>query len=263
MQQRHINRELYFIEQAQLTTKYVLPYVMHNVDIKKDSLVLEIGCGEAGNLLPFLKMGCTVFGIDKSLLKIKDASVFLLKHSASKNYTLINDDIFNLSIKEISKPFDFIFFRDTIEHIHNQEAFFKHLQTLIKPNGKIFIAYHPWRMPFGGHQQVCKSKFLDKLPYFHLLPKFLYKGVLKLFGESNEKIEDLMDVRETRFSLQDFKKEVKKNNLIIHKETYYLINPNYEIKFKLKPRVMPVWMNIPYLRDFYTTMYYCVFSYGE
>jgi hypothetical protein len=115
-------------------------------------------------------------------------------------------------------------------------------------------------MPFGGHQQVCESKFLRKLPYFHLLPKALYIGILKLFGENDLKIRGLIEVKETRISIIRFKKILNKRNYKIDKETYYLINPNYEIKFRFKAKKLPQFLNIPFLKDFLTTTYYCVIS---
>ncbi len=37
----------------------------------------------------------------------------------------------------------------------------------------------------------------------------------------------------------------------------YLFNPNYEIKFGLKPRrAWPIFRSLPYLRNFYTTAGY-------
>jgi hypothetical protein len=113
-------------------------------------------------------------------------------------------------------------------------------------------------MPFGGHQQICRSKFLSFLPYFHLLPYPLYRGILKLFGESKETIVCLEEIRDTKISIGRFKKIVTENGFSIKKETLYLINPNYEIKFKLKLRKLPRLLNIPFLRDFFTTTCYYV-----
>jgi hypothetical protein len=88
----------------------------------------------------------------------------------------------------------------------------------------------------------------------------MYVSILKLFGESKATIETLMEVRDTRISIQRFKKIVRSNNLKFDREDFYLINPNYEIKFKLKQRKLPFFLNIPYLRDFFSTTFYSIVS---
>ena len=258
MQERHSNREQYFKEQGIVTEKYVIPFINSYKEINSNLIVAEIGCGEAGNLKPFLDLGCKVTGIDFAGKKIENAVKFYENHPNKGNLRLINDDIYNIQPEKI-ESFDLIFMRDTLEHIHDQNKFLGHIKKFLKPNGVIYFSFPPWRMPFGGHQQVCESRVLSKLPYFHILPSPLYKMILQVFGESNSKIGALLEVKETGISIRRFKKIVSNNNLTINKEIFYLVNPNYEIKFKIKVRKLPMILNIPYLRDsFITTCYYIV-----
>jgi 2-polyprenyl-3-methyl-5-hydroxy-6-metoxy-1,4-benzoquinol methylase len=147
-----------------------------------------------------------------------------------------------------------------MEHIQNQKKFLSHIKQFLKPKGRIFLGFPPWRMPFGGHQQMCKNKILCKTPYFHLLPKQLFTAILKLFGEELYRIEELLAIRNTRMNILKFKTMVAQNQLKIEKEDFYLINPGYEIKFNLKPRKLPWFLNIPYLRDFFTTVCYYILT---
>lgn len=259
MQERHINREKYFQEQGIVTEKYIIPYIKSVYPLTPDMVIAEIGCGEAGNLQPFLEMGCKVIGIDISVNKIENAEIFYANHRFKKNLTLIAEDIYNISPEKTDK-LDLIIIRDVLEHIPDQDAFLSHIRNFLKPNGKMFFGFPPWRMPFGGHQQMCKNKFLSKIPYFHLFPKPLYVCILKLFGESEAKINGLLETRKTRISIQKFKKIVNNNNFKIDKEDFYLINPNYEIKFKLKIRKLPGILNFSYIRDFFTTTCYYIVS---
>ena len=64
MQKRHADRQLYFNEQSITTQKYVIPFIEKHKPITADSHILEIGCGEGGNIKPFLDLGCQVTGID-------------------------------------------------------------------------------------------------------------------------------------------------------------------------------------------------------
>jgi SAM-dependent methyltransferase len=256
MEERHRNRELYFKEQYTTLDTYILPFIEEFKPITKETQVLEIGCGYGGNLLPFLDKGCQVTGVDIREQSIEDAKR-LLEIDKRDNLTLIAADIYDA--KELEGKFDVIFMKDTLEHIPNQEKFIPLMKTFLKDDGVIFQGFPPWCNPFGGHQQMCESRFLSKLPWFHLTPRFMFKGIMKLFGEKDITIQGLLtDVYDTRISIQRFKRICRKNGLKIVKQDLYFINPNYEVKFKLKPRkVLPVF-NIPVLRDFYTTTGYYI-----
>jgi len=256
---RHLDREKYFKEQSYTTEKYVIPYINRLLPITSELTIAEVGCGEGGNLKPFLDIGCKVVGIDLAENKISNAKKFFDGHPQRNNLILIAEDIYKIKAEELSK-FDLIIMRDTLEHIHDQDTFLEYLKSFIKPSGKIFLAFPPWRMPFGGHQQICESRFLSKLPYFHLLPNPLYKGLLRLFGENDARIIGLLEVKETRISIRRFKKILTKRKFKIESELFYLINPNYEIKFKLRTRELPGILNIPFIRDFFITTYYCLIS---
>jgi SAM-dependent methyltransferase len=259
MQERQKDRKQYFEEQRITTEKYVIPYINETVPVTAEMKIAEIGCGDGGNLLPFLDKGCTVVGIDISTAKISLAESFFENHPLRRNLKLIARDIYEIK-DDINFKFDLIVMRDSLEHIPHQDVLLDHIKTFLNPNGKIFLSFPAWRMPFGGHQQMCKSKFLSKLPYFHIFPNFLYRLILKLSGESQNLIDGLMEVKETRISIQKFKHIVLKGNYVFDNLTYYLINPNYEVKFRLKPRRLPAILNIIFLRDFFVTTIYCVIS---
>lgn len=260
MQERHKDRKAYFDEQILTTQKYVIPYVEPYIKIDASTRVLEVGCGEGGNLVPFLELGCECIGIDLNKEQIANARIFISEKLEKYNLELITEDMYNIDQTKIGK-FDFIFLRDVIEHIHNQEKFLAFIKVFLKPNGKMFFGFPPWTMPFGGHQQTCKSKWLSKLPYFHLLPMKLYTYILSMAGESKNTIEELVEVKETGISTSRFEKIMIKEGYIFDVKTKYLINPNYQTKFGLKPRVLPrlLW-SIPFINDKITTCYYCLVS---
>jgi len=125
------------------------------------------------------------------------------------------------------------------------------------PGGVAFFAFPPWQNPFGGHQQICESKILSILPYYHLLPVPIYRFVLKMFGESDGKINGLLEIKETGISLERFEQLAIKNGYSKLLKTFYFINPNYEVKFGIKPRkLVRLFSEIPYFRNYISTCGY-------
>ena len=254
MQARHEDRKKYFDEQALTTARYVIPYVRDVFPLNKDTRVLEVGCGEGGNLVPFIEMGCEVVGVDLGKERIENAKHFLQEKDA-KRATFIAADIYNCKVEELGK-FDFIFLRDVIEHLPDQEQFMHHIRNFLTEAGALFFGFPPWRMPFGGHQQICQQGWLSKLPYFHLLPYSWYRKLLRTMGESEATIETLLEIKDTGISIRRFKQAYQEAHFIPLKETHYLINPNYETKFGLRQRVVNPLLRIPKIEDFYTTAVY-------
>jgi len=255
MQKRHLDPLQYINEQIITTQKYIVPFIQQVKQIDASLQVLEIGCGEAGNLKPFLDLGCKCTGVDFSTHKIEKGREFFSTHPFAKNIRLISEDIYKT--KEFHAQFDIVIIRDVIEHIHDQDKFLVLLKDLMTPNGVVFFAFPPWQNPFGGHQQICESKFLSSLPYYHLLPVPLYRTVLKMFGESEGKIDGLLEIKETGISLERFERLFKKNGYIEKLRTIYFINPNYEVKFGIKPRMLTKLLReIPYLRNYISTCGY-------
>ncbi len=253
MHERYLNRKLYFEEQVFTTKKHVIPYINKVFSINKDTEILEIGCGEGGNLKAFLDMQCRCVGIDINEQQIKNAKVFYNDHPHKDKIEFIHSNIYHIDRENL--VFDIIIMRDVIEHIHQQELFMQYVKKFLKPEGIIFFGFPPWQNPFGGHQQICQSK-LSKIPYIHLLPTPFYRKLLLYFGENPV---DLLEIKETGLSIERFHRILRKEKYTILKNDYYFINPNYEIKFQLRPKkvVFPFkW--IPYLRNFYTTAYYLI-----
>ncbi len=260
MFERHRNKDQYFNEQVYTTDRYVIPFIEKHYPITSATKVIEIGCAEGGNIKPFLDRDCKVTGIDIAGNRVALAKEFYKTHPKVNNLSLVVEDIYKAEGK-IDKDFDLVIMRDVIEHIPDQERFMEFLKRFLAPNGKVFLAFPPWQNPFGGHQQMCVNKVLSKMPFMHLLPTPLYKMVLKLGNESAEKINNLIDIKNTGLSLDRFNRILKKTGYKIDKRVYYFINPNYEVKFKLKPRITFGFIGaIPFIRNFFTTAGYYLVS---
>ncbi len=259
MHERHTDRELYFREQAHTTRKHVIPFITGIIPVTPALSVLEIGCGEGGNLLPFFETGCSrITGIDISGHKIDNARRFYSSIPGGDRVEFIAADIYDCSA---AGKFDLIMMRDVFEHIHDQGRFIAFVKNLLAPGGVLFIAFPPWHNPFGGHQQVCDSRILSKMPWIHLLPRFMYRIILRTAGESPARIEGLMEIRDTGINLGRFYRIIKKEGFSILKKSLWLINPNFDVKFGLKPRLLPELIGrIPFLRNFLATTGYFIIS---
>ncbi len=258
MHERHRDRELYFREQAQTTSVHVIPFIESILPVTASTTVLEIGCGEGGNLFPFLEAGCArIAGIDLSESKIENARSFYSAIPGGERVEFISADIYSSGSVG---TFDIVMMRDVLEHIHDQERFIGFVKRFMNRSGVLFIAFPPWNNPFGGHQQMCDSSLLSRMPWIHLLPRRLYRWLLLSAGESAARTEGLLEIKETGINIGRFEKAIKKEGFLITRKSLWIINPNFEIKFGLKPRRLPQFLGkIPVLRNFIaTTGYYLI-----
>lgn len=258
MQERHTDGERYFKELAYSTEKYLLPFIEEVREVVPGMSILEIGCGMGGNLQPFVKRGCRVTGVDLGKDRIAQASRLLdpVRHSGVE---LIAADIF--TVEHLKGHFDVILVHDVIEHIPDKARFFELVKEFLRPGGIIFLGFPAWHMPFGGHQQICKSRFLSHLPFFHLLPRFMYKSLLKAGGEEQGTIEELLSIKSCGITIERCKKFFQCYHYKIERQRFYFINPHYEIKFGLKPRKLsPLIGGIPYIRNFFCTSCFFIVS---
>ena len=107
---------------------------------------------------------------------------------------------------------------------------------------------------------MLPGKLASKMPYYHLLPGFLYPTTLKLFGVKENGIKTMMEIRDTGISIERFEKICKKSDFSVVEKSSYLFNPIYEYKFGIKPRKqLGLIAGIPYLRNYLVMgMYYLV-----
>ena len=258
---QHLDDKVRFDQQVDNSLSYVLPFIEKTHALSPGTTVLEVGTAEGGVLLPFINRGCYCVGVDLAPTRIELAKGFLEKEVAAGRVEFLCQNIYEDTFLEKFKNFfDVIILKDVIEHVPEQEKFVPFLKNFLKPGGQIFFGFPPWYMPFGGHQQVCRKKWASVLPWYHVLPRFIYKGILKMAGEDDVVIQELMEIKDTRITIERFERIIKNSGLkVLHKQ-HYLINPIYKYKFGLKPRnqLTPItW--IPYFRDFVTTcVYYTV-----
>lgn len=254
----HQDKLTYFNHQYQNAKAYVIPFIQHKIKDFNGKKVLEIGCAEGGVLKAFVDAGAIGTGVELVKERHELASAFLKEYIQQNRIQLIQKNIYDTDfINAYKNYFDIIILKDVIEHIFDQKKLLLEMQQYLKTDGLIYFGFPPWQMPFGGHQQICHSKLLSLMPYFHLLPSVLYKFILQIFGENKAVIQELLEIKQTGISIERFEKIIKETNYQICKKDWFLINPIYEYKFNLKPRLQfNLIRKIPIIRNFFTTCVY-------
>ena len=257
---QHSDEKVRYEQQVDNSRQYVLPFIEATKPIGKGVNVLEVGTGEGGVLVPFMDKGAFCVGVDLSEPRVELAKNFFAKEVAEGKIEFLYKNVYDDDFLQRFKGFfDVIILKDAIEHIPEQEKFIPYLKNFLKQGGQIFFGFPPWYMPFGGHQQICQHK-IGMMPWYHILPKPLYKGVLKMIGEPEGIIKELLEIHDTQISIERFERIVKRSGLKFLNKQHFLINPIYQYKFGWKPRKQSgIITAIPFFRNLVTTcVYYTV-----
>jgi len=252
-----------FDQQYQNARDHVLPFVARRMDLA-GAAILDIGCGDGGVLRAFAEAGCTGVGVDFSSVRVEFAGRALAELGLHEDISFISGDIHDDGVGGdwVSK-FDLVVLKDVIEHIPEKVHLMNRIKSFLRPGGLVFFGFPPWRMPFGGHQQMTSS-IIGKMPYYHIAPKPVYESVLKIIGESAASRRQLAEIHDTRISIAGFERLARSTGFEVVEKTHFLLNPIYRYKFGLTPlRQLPVVRSIPFFRDFVTTAcYYLLTSDG-
>lgn len=248
MQQRHLDRQAYFDEPANTSREFYIGYIGKYIPLSPQTKILEIGCGDGGNLLPFAQKGCKVTGIDRARSRIEQAKASF--DAAGREGTFTTTDFLDMTADEYG-TFHLILVHDVIEHVPDKDAFARHIRQFLNPESFVFWGFPAWQMPFGGHQQICRNRLLSHLPFIHLLPAPLYRALLEAGGLDSS---ELMEIRQCRITVEAFERLMKENRYTVIDRVLWLINPHYKQKFGLKPRRLYAWMErTPHIRNFFAT----------
>ena len=256
----HTNPSAKFEQQVEVTRNYILPFCQE-VGRIEGTKVLEVACGEGGVLLPFLENGSHITGVDLSVSRIENAKIFFKDAIQKEQAAFFAQNVYDADWQQKAhKAFDWIILKDAIEHIPAQAQLLKLLKGFLSENGKIVVCFPPWKMPFGGHQQLTATKF-GRLPYYHLLPRNAYEKVLRWMGETEIQIQVQLEIHDTRISTRQVERFAKNAGLQIVHKRFWLLNPIYKYKFGWKPtKQFGIVGKIPVLRDFVTTSAYYILA---
>lgn len=168
--------------------------------IDEPGLLLDIGCGNGRNLLPFLEKQFSCIGMDFSKGMIREAKKFLEKKEFSA-FLLVGDAL-SLPFKE--DAFDCVLYVRALHHIPTKElriSSLKEVKRVLKKDGKILISvwkrYYP-QFIFDFFSNLFEKKF----EFGDTYKKWRYHGkVYKRFYHL--------------YSIEELKEELEKAELFI------------------------------------------------
>ncbi|MEL6863635.1 MAG: class I SAM-dependent methyltransferase [Bacteroidota bacterium] len=146
--------------------------------------VMDFGCGMGGMTLWYARQwDCQVYGYDIDGHHMQIAQELKKTHQANR-VTFAQRNILTDPIKE-EERFDVIFMNDVAEHIELPilEQVFRQMSIALKPGGRLFVSYPPWRSPYASHvTHAVKIPWCQFLPG-GLLHRLIEKNNEELVGE--------------------------------------------------------------------------------
>lgn len=251
----HKDKRKYFDINTANAQQYIIPFIEQQISLQPGMRLMEIGCGEGGVMKPFIDKGLVAVGVELDEVRLVDARKWLANEMSEGKVSFVSKNIYEVDLnKDLGGLFDVIILKDVIEHIYDQARFMKVMKDFLKPNGVVFFGFPPWQMPLGGHQQILKSKWLSKIPYYHLLPMALYKKILQA---ADENVQEMVEIKETGISIERFEQVSEGAGYSVLNKKHFLINPIYEYKFGWKPKEQfKLISSVPWIRNFFTTCVY-------
>jgi len=180
----------------------ILSNVISNMKLKKNSKILEIGCGTGGNLCMLSAFG------DLTAVDMSSDAVAMAQR---KN--IINTDFYIGSLPNampnFNDKFDLICMFDVLEHIEMHKEAITIIETYLKDDGQIILTVPAYQWLYGKHDEhlhhkrrYCKSELLNlvlgagyqvkKITYFNtlLFPMAfvvrIYEKYIQKHGERKE-----------------------------------------------------------------------------
>lgn len=158
-----------------------ISYLSKNWKRKK---IVDIGCGNGRNLIPFAKKGFNCEGVDFSKDMVKFAKSRFKKLGLKCNFHVLNMN--KLPFKDHN--FDYIICVASFHHLDkkNQTKTLEEFKRILKPGGKIYITvWNKWqsRFLFEKKEVFIPWKVKDKIyqRYYYLFNYFEFKSLLSKY----------------------------------------------------------------------------------
>lgn len=140
--------------------------------------ILDLGCGNCRNLLPFYKKNFSCYGIDFSENMIMEAKKYISKKKIKVN--LKKADIAKLPFRD--KSFDYIISFASLHHLKNPEDGIKEIHRVLKGRGKAYISeWNKMQLRFLFKRKETYIKWGREKRYYHFISFFEMKKIFKKY----------------------------------------------------------------------------------
>jgi len=204
----------------QIGIKNKINFVINN--IRKNSKVLDVGCGTGTLSIELARANINCTGIDISAKSLNIAKDLAKNNLTNKQTKLIN--FLKISLKEFSKSnekYDAVIFFKTLHHLEKINEVTKIVKNLLNKNGKIIIV-EPVRndltnlnIIFAYIIRTLSDTWINKIKKISLAEKDINKEIFRLFKEykyiSSKKGYDQSPMDNTIGSSELIINSIKKN----------------------------------------------------
>ncbi|MCK5739212.1 class I SAM-dependent methyltransferase [bacterium] len=181
--------------------------------------VLDIGCAEGGVLSVFQEQSNDCHGLELSSERVEFA------RQRQGNIHFFQGNAENVSCEQ---PFDLILMFDVIEHVADKVKSLTAIRECLKADGKLLLTFPPFKSAFGGHQQVMGS-VLKYIPYLHLLPRPLFRQLIKM--DDKEKLAERLEIYDRGVTIARFEQWLKETGFSVIRKEKYRIRPRQSLRY--------------------------------
>ena len=145
----------------------------------KPGKILDVGCGNCRNLLPFYEKRFDCYGIDFSENMIREAKKYISKKNMKVNLKI--GDITKLPFKD--KCFDNIISFAVLHHLKNPEDGIREIRRILKANGKAYISiWNKLQLKFLFRKKETYISWGKEKRYYHFISFWEMKNLLKRYN---------------------------------------------------------------------------------
>lgn len=208
--------------------------------------VLDVGCGDGALVIDMaLKGAKRSVGIDYNPERIEVA-----QWNLNKNYPHLKSivEFYAQEVTAFNQPeFDYITAKNTFEHILNLDECLAIMNTLLKPDGRIYIGFAPlYHCVTGDH-----GRFRMSIPWGHVIfsEEYLFKRLKQL--EPDTMVTSVRDMHLNQLTVHDFKRLFRQSGL---KMIFYKVNLSERKLITL----FNIMRKVPFLEKYFTYSMYCI-----
>jgi len=161
--------DIFYAREKKPLTDYpekLIEYLIDTYNLKKNSYLLEAGCGMCDHLNIFKKKGFVCHGFDLEIL------------GNNKNLNLVSIDINTQKIPFPDNYFDIIYSKSFLEHLPDPIQFLNEARRVLKDGGKILTLVPDWESQY--------KTFYDDFTHIRPYTKKSLGNVMNMFFSNVE-----------------------------------------------------------------------------